>query len=208
MSIRIAIVEDNEEILRILRRIVDRAPELTCVCTAGSGEGALSLIPPLQPDVVIMDLRLPGMSGVECITRLKSLQPDLQIVVYTVHNNNEQVFQALQAGASGYILKRSTHAEILQAVLDVASGGAPMTGEIARKVVQSMWRKETSEPQSTDALTKREEEILGLLARGFVTKEIADHLSISIETVRFHVKNIYSKLHVRSRTEAVVKYLK
>jgi DNA-binding NarL/FixJ family response regulator len=205
MRVRVAIVEDNEEILGMLQRVIIRAPNLKCVCTCSSGEAALQMLPEVEPQVVVMDLRLPGMSGIECTARLKELMPQTQMLVYTVYGDNEQVFKALEAGASGYILKRSTHAEILQAIQDVHQGGAPMTGEIARKVVQSFRKKE---PRDSERLTSREEEILGLLARGFVTKEIADQIGVSFDTVRFHLKNIYAKLHVHSRTEAVVKYLK
>lgn len=208
MTTRIAIVEDNEEILAMLQRILARAPQLQCVCTCPNGETAMQMIPEHKPQVVIMDLQLPDFSGIECTTRLKRVMPGLQILVYTVYGDNEQVFKALEAGASGYLLKRSTPEEILQAIVDVQQGGAPMTGEIARKVVQSFRKKETVPIRETENLTVREEEILGLLARGFVTKEIADQLAVSVDTVRFHLKNIYAKLHVRSRTEAVVKYLR
>ncbi|MEW6305965.1 MAG: response regulator transcription factor [Verrucomicrobiota bacterium] len=209
MSIRVAIVEDNEDILSMLKKIVTRAGNLECVGTCPTGEAALKTIPGIKPQVVIMDLRLPDISGIECTARLKRMLPETQVLVYTVYGDNEQVFKALEAGASGYLLKRSTPAEILQAIVDVHHGGAPMTGEIARKVVHS-FRKTEASAAATEAerLTAREEEILGLLARGFITKEIADKLSISFDTVRFHLKNIYAKLHVRSRTEAVVKYLR
>jgi DNA-binding NarL/FixJ family response regulator len=208
MTTCIAIVEDNEEILAMLQRIVARAPQLQCVCTCANGEAAMQMIPAHKPQVVIMDLQLPDFSGIECTIRLKRVMPEIQILVYTVYGDNEQVFKALEAGASGYLLKRSTPEEILQAIVDVHQGGAPMTGEIARKVVQSFRKKEAAPVRETEGLTTREEEILGLLARGFVTKEIAEQLSVSVDTVRFHLKNIYAKLHVRSRTEAVVKYLR
>jgi DNA-binding NarL/FixJ family response regulator len=208
MTTRIGIVEDNEEILAMLQRILARAPHLQCVCTCPNGKTALQLIPEHKPQVVIMDLQLPDFSGIECTVRLKRVMPEVQILVYTVYGDNEQVFKALEAGASGYLLKRSTPEEILQAIVDVQQGGAPMTGEIARKVVQSFRKKETAPIRETEHLTAREEEILGLLARGYVTKEIADQLAVSVDTVRFHLKNIYAKLHVRSRTEAVVKYLR
>lgn len=208
MTTRVAIVEDNEEILEMLERIVRRAPGLQSVCTCPNGETAMQTIPASKPDVVVMDLQLPDISGIECTARLKRLLPNIQILVFTVYGDNEQVFKALEAGASGYLLKRSTPEEILQAIVDVHQGGAPMTGEIARKVVQSFRKKGQTEVRETEHLTAREEEILGLLARGFVTKEIADQLSVSVDTVRFHLKNIYAKLHVRSRTEAVVKYLR
>ena len=208
MPIGIAIVEDNEEILGMLTRIIAKDPNLNCLCTCSTGELALKLIPKHRPQVTIMDLRLPDISGIECTARLKHLLPDLQVLVYTVYGDNEQVFKALEAGASGYLLKRSTPAEIFEAIMDVHQGGAPMSGEIARKVVQSFRKIEPAAAKEVERLTLREEEILGLLARGFATKEIAQEIGISFDTVRFHLKHIYTKLHVRCRTEAVVKYLR
>ena len=208
MPISIAIVEDNQEISAMLARIVSREANLRCLCTCASGELALEVLPGHQPQVVIMDIRLPGMSGIQCTARLRQVLPNTQVLVYTVYDDNEQVFKALKAGASGYLLKRSSPEEILEAIVDVHQGGAPMTGEIARKVVRSF--ATASEPPTDKELvrlTPRQEEILGLLARGYVTKEIADKLGISFDTVRFHLKDIYAKLHVRSRTEAVLKYL-
>jgi DNA-binding NarL/FixJ family response regulator len=205
MTIGIAIVEDNEEISGMLARIIARDEKLLCLCTCPTGELALKMLPEMRPQVVIMDIRLPGMSGIQCTSRLRQMLPETQVLIYTVYGENELVFKALKAGASGYLLKRSAPEEVIEAVFDVHRGGSPMTGEIARKVVQSF-----SEPvpvKEAERLTPRQEEILGLLARGFVTKEIAHKLGISVDTVRFHLKEIYSKLHVRSRTEAVVKFL-
>ena len=208
MPIKIAMVEDNEEILGMLARIISADADFQCLCTCPNGETALSLIPQHRPEVVIMDLRLPDISGIECTARLKQLLPEIQVLIYTVYGDNEQVFKALEAGASGYLLKRSTPAEILEAIRDVHQGGAPMTGEIARKVVQSFRKTRLAGDREAEPLTAREEEILGLLARGFVTKEIAKDLGISFDTVRFHLKHIYAKLHVRSRTEAVLKFIR
>ena len=206
MPITVAIVEDNEEICTMLARVVAREPKFKCVCTCSSGEAALEVLPQNTPQVVIMDIQLPGISGIQCTSRLRQLMPDSQVLVYTVYGDNDQVFKALKAGASGYLLKRSTPAEIIEAIFDVHLDGAPMSGEIARKVVRSF--SEPVAPKETGQLTPRQEEILGLLARGFVAKEIAKKLGISFDTVRFHLKDIYTKLHVRSKTEAVVKYLK
>lgn len=214
MRVTVAIVEDNEEIARMLSRVVGRDMKLNYLCACGSGEHALQVLPQHRPNVVIMDLQLPGMSGIECTARLRQLLPESQVLVFTVYRNDEQVFNALKAGASGYLLKRSSPAEILEAIHDVHQGGAPMTGEIARKVVRSF--RTAAQPASqigkedkdSGHLTPRQEEILGLLARGYVTKEIATELGISYDTVRFHLKEIYAKLHVRSRTEAVAKYLR
>jgi DNA-binding NarL/FixJ family response regulator len=190
----------------MLAKVIAREPKLKCICTCATGEIALEILPKNPPQVVIMDIQLPGISGIQCTARLRQALPQTQVLVYTVYGDNEQVFKALKAGASGYLLKRSTHAEIIEAVFDVHHGGAPMSGEIARKVVRSF--AEPDAPKETEPLTPRQQEILGLLARGFVSKEIASQLGISFDTVRFHLKDIYAKLHVRSKTEAVVKYLK
>ena len=206
MPITVTIVEDNEESCAMLARVIAREPRLNCVCTCPSGEDALEVLPKNPPQVVVMDIRLPGMSGIQCTARLRQLLPETQVIVYTVYGDDELVFKALKAGASGYLLKRSTKAEIIEAIFDVHQGGAPMSGEIARKVVQSF--SGPAAPKETVRLTPRQEEILGLLARGFVAKEIAQKLGISFETVRFHLKDIYAKLHVRSKMEAVLKYLK
>jgi len=206
MPITIAIVEDNEEICAMLAKAIAREQQLHCLCTCPSGELALEMLPKNPPQVVIMDIQLPGMSGIECTARLRQRLPGTQVLVYTVYGEGDQVFRALKAGASGYLLKRSTQEEILEAIFDVHQGGAPMSGEIARKVVRSFSEPVTSKEMAQ--LTPRQEEILGLLARGFVAKEIAHQLGISFDTVRFHLKDIYAKLHVRSKTEAVLKYLK
>jgi DNA-binding NarL/FixJ family response regulator len=206
MPITVAIVEDNEEISTMLARVIAREPKLNCVCTCASGELALETLPRHRPEVVIMDIQLPGLSGIQCTARLRQLLPQAQVLVYTVYGDSEQVFKALKAGASGYLLKRSTQVEILEAIFDVQQGGAPMSGEIARKVVRSF--AEPVNVEETPKLTARQEEILRLLARGFVAKEIAAQLNISFDTVRYHLKDIYIKLHVRSKTEAVIKFLK
>ena len=198
----------------MLARVIGRDKSLSYLCTCGLGEDALEVLPKHRPNVVVMDLQLPGMSGIECTTRLRRILPETQVLVFTVHRDDERVFKALQAGASGYLLKRSTHNEILEAVHDVFHGGAPMTGEIAAKVVRSFRAplKSTDEKgqleKNPERLSARQEEILGLLARGFITKEIAAELGISFDTVRFHLKEIYAKLHVRSRAEAVARYLR
>lgn len=207
MSIGVAIVEDNAEILDMLTRIIAREADLRCLCTCPAGESALKILPQHRPDVVIMDLQLPDISGIECTSRLRQLLPETHVLIYTVYADSEQVFKALKAGASGYLLKYSTPAEVVEAVKDVHGGGAPMSGEIARKVVHSFRKPVIPSEKKEERLTPREEEILGLLSRGFVTKEIAQELNISFDTVRFHLKHIYSKLHVRSRTEAVLKRL-
>jgi len=207
MSIRVAIVEDDEQVRENLARLVGDARGFECVATFGSGEQALNNLPRRLPNVVLMDINLPGMSGVECVRQLKSLAPDVHVVMLTVYDDSDRIFQALQMGASGYLLKRSTAAEILHAIEDVHQGGAPMSSYIARKVVQSFRRQGPSE-KPAENLTRRETDVLEYVSRGYANKEIADALGLSAETVRGYLKTIYSKLHVRSRTEAAMKFRK
>jgi DNA-binding NarL/FixJ family response regulator len=206
-AITVGIVEDDAVLRSTLTRLVDETPNLRCVAACASGEEALQKIPALAPNVVLMDLNLPQMSGTECIRRLKDLLPATQVIVLTVYEDSEHIFRALKAGASGYLLKRSEPEEVIEAIKNAKEGGAPMSSQIARRVVHSF--HEPSAPgQITTALTERETEILSLLSKGFANKEIADKLTISLPTVRTHLRHIYEKLHVRSRTEAIVKYLK
>ena len=203
----VAIVEDNADFRATLARYLDDAPGHRCVCACSTSEEALQKIPRLVPDVVLMDIHLPNMSGVDCTRHLKQLCPSLQILILTVYEDNERVFGALKAGASGYLLKRSDPADILHAIQEVKQGGAPMSSQIARRVVQS-FRETANGTLKDQKLSQREEEILQHLSKGYSTKEIADRLSVSVNTVRTHLQHIYEKLHVRSRTEAVVKFLK
>jgi DNA-binding NarL/FixJ family response regulator len=206
MSISVAIVEDNPEIRRNLSRYIGEAPGFRCACACASGEEALRVIPQSPPDVVLMDIQMPGMGGIACTASLKEKLPSVPVMMLTVYEDNDAIFNALKAGASGYLLKRSAPAKLLESIKELHHGGAPMTSEIARKVIASFFQaKPAAHPQ--DKLTAREEEILECLAKGFVTKEIADKLSVSYDTVRYHLKHIYDKLHVHSRTEAVIKYL-
>ncbi len=206
MSIAVAIVEDNPEIRRNLSRYIDEAPGFRCACACASGEEALRVIPQTPPDVVLMDIQMPGVSGIACTASLKKLLPSVPVMMLTVYEDNDAIFNALKAGASGYLLKRSAPAKLLEAIKELHRGGAPMTSEIARRVIESFHHaKPATHPQ--ERLTPREEEILECLAKGYVTKEIADKLSVSYDTVRYHLKHIYDKLHVHSRTEAVIKYL-
>jgi len=207
MSLNVAIVEDSLKIRGTLAQLIAGAPGFDCVCTCDSGEEALRLVPKYTPDIVIMDIQLPDLSGIECTARLKRLLPKTQVMIFTVYEDNDQIFQALKAGASGYLLKRTTPAEILEALTEIRQGGAPMSSEVARKVVQSFRQDEPARSPEVEQLSRREEEILGLLTQGYVAKEIAGKLSISYDTVRSHLKHIYEKLHVRSRTEAVIKYM-
>ena len=201
----IALVEDSAPMRRNLERMLRRAPGVRCVCACGTAEEALEQIPVCKPDVVLMDINLPGASGIECTARLKLQMPAMQVIMLTVYEDTTSIFSALKAGACGYLLKRSSPAEILEALTAVQTGGAPMTSEIARKIVMTF---QTPAPLAGDAatLSAREQEILKLLSKGMVSKEIADELSISYHTVRVHTKHIYEKLHVRSRAEAVIKY--
>jgi DNA-binding NarL/FixJ family response regulator len=211
MAIQVAIVEDNTGIRKGWSKLIDAAPGFHCLRACGSGEEALQALPALQPEVVLMDINLPGMSGIECTARLKPLLPSVQILMVTVHSDNERVFQALKAGASGYLLKRSGTTEILSAVAEVVRGGVPMSSEIARMVIESFRTPAASTlapPPATTGLSEREEEVLRFLAEGYSNKEIADRIGAKYDTVRSHLKHIYEKLHVRGRTEAVARYFR
>jgi len=204
--IRVGIVEDNGGVRRTLQALLDDTPGFTCVCASGSGEDALKVIPRDPPDVVLMDLHLPNLSGIETTARLKQELPNLSIIMITVYADAESVFKALRAGACGYLLKRSSPEEILAAITEVSRGGAPMTSEIARKVVAAFREPEAAKPEE-DVLSRREREILDALCHGDSNQDIASRLSLSVETVRWHLKKIYEKLHVNSRTEAMAKFL-
>lgn len=205
MNIRVAIVEDDEQVRENLARLVGEARGFECVATFASGEQALEGLPRQTPDVVLMDINLPGISGVECVRQLKSLLPDIHVVMLTVYDDSDRIFQALQMGASGYLLKRSPSTEILHAIENVHGGGAPMSSYIARKVVQSFRRQGPSD-KPAENLSKRETDVLEYVSRGYTNKEIADALGLRAETVRGYLKTIYTKLHVRSRTEAAMKF--
>lgn len=207
VTTKIAIVEDNATLRAYLSDFINNTPRHRCVCACGSAEEALAMIPPLRPDVVLMDVHLPGESGVICTTRLRERIPNLQIIMLTVYKDINVIFRALKAGACGYVLKRADEKEIIEAIAEVRAGGAPMTGEIARMVVRSFLDKTTGEDE-TDQLSARESEILALLAEGLSNKEIGAKLSIGLTTVRTHLMHIYEKLHVHCRTEAAAKYLR
>jgi len=204
--ISVSIVEDNEQVRTTLGRLINRAEGFRCASQYLNAEAALEGLPRDRPDVVLMDINLPGMNGVECVRRAKAAIPGLQVVMLTVYEDTENIFAALAAGASGYLLKRTSRAELLEAIREVHRGGSPMTTHIARKVVQSFQRTGAS-PQPTENLSPREAEVLDFLARGFLYKEIADNLGISYETVHTYIRRIYEKLQVRTRTEAVAKFL-
>lgn len=202
---KIAIVEDNRVIRESLAEFVQTDPQCQCVCSCATAEEALKILPKHAPDIVLMDIQLPGQSGIECTAQLKQLLPRVQIIMVTVYEDTERIFKALRAGACGYILKRCTPVELMDAIHEVRQGGAPMSREIARKVITSFQDPVTTTAQ-VEELSPREREILELLASGFPNKEIASRLGLTDGTVRWHLRHVYHKLHVRSRTEAMLKY--
>ncbi len=206
MPISISIVEDSEKLRGTLARVLNRAEGFRCVSQYPSAEDALKDLPTTKPEVVLMDINLPGINGVECVRQLKKILPELLIIMLTVYEDTENIFEALTAGASGYLLKRTTSPELLSAIREVQRGGSPMTTHIARKVVQSF--QKNAPTQSAENLSEREQQVLDLLSRGLMYKEIADKLQISYETVHTYIRRIYEKLQVRTRTEAVAKFLR
>lgn len=204
--ITVAIVEDNKKIQQLLQQIVDSYDEFTCVSVYSDAEEALRAIPDLLPDVVLMDIGLPTMNGIECVRRLKPVCPGVEFMMCTVYDEDEKVFEALEAGANSYILKSVAPDELVAAIKDLNDGGSPMSSDIARKVVQRFQRK--TDVRKIYGITQREEEILALLARGLIYKEVADKLEISVNTMKKHIYNIYEKMHVHSKVEAVNKYLR
>ncbi len=205
-SIKVSIVEDDARLRESMSILLNSSEAFRCVGAFPNAEAALKQMPSDWPDVVLMDINLPKMSGIKCVEKLKKAAPHLHVIMLTICGDDEQVFESLKAGASGYLTKRASPAEIFEAITEVHSGGAPMSSIIALKVVR-YFQQPRAEPSAND-LTRREVEILDYLVKGFQNKEIADALSISTFTVRTHIDHIYAKLHVRSRTEAVVKYLK
>ena len=207
MAITVSIVEDNDQLRGTLARVIGRAEGFQCLSQYPNAEVALEAIPNERPNVVLMDINLPGINGVECVQRLKQLVPQILVVMLTVYEDTENIFNALAAGASGYLLKRTSRAELLDALREVHRGGSPMTTHIARKVVQS-FQKAGSSSRPTENLSQREQEVLDCLSQGFLYKEIAEKLGISYETVHTYIRRIYEKLQVRTRTEAVAKFLR
>lgn len=207
MIIKVAIVEDKAGVRENWARLINTAEGFSCVLTFDSGEAALKALPAQQPDVVLMDINLPGMSGIECTARLKQLLPSTQVLVVTVYDDADSIFEALKAGASGYLLKTTPPTELLQAIRDIIRGGAPMTGEIARKVIEA-FRAPAPATSVTVNLTPRETECLRLVAQGFSNKEIAVKMDVTADTVHAHLKSVFEKLHVRSRVEAAAVFLK
>lgn len=211
MAITVCIVDDNKDIRSALEQIVIMSDGYRLLGSFPSAEEAIGKIPSLHPQVVLMDINLGGMSGIECVRKLKPVDPDILYMMCTVYEEDEKIFEALSAGASGYILKKTAPGKLLEAIKELSEGGAPMSSQIARKVVAAFRGKPVlegphQEDESINALSNREKEILELLSKGLLYKEIAGKLFISPETVRKHVYHIYEKLHVNNRVEAVNKY--
>jgi len=206
LTLSVAVVEDVRGTRENLMELLQRAPGMKCVGAFSNGEAAVRELPELAPEVVLMDINLPGMSGVQCTTQLKPLLPKTQILMLTAYENSDLIFESLRAGASGYLMKNTEPDEILLAIEQVQAGGSPMSMPIARKVV-SHFQSIRQPAAEFELLTPREKEILSLLAKGFLYKEIADQLQISLHTVRGHVHLVYEKLHVQSRSEAIIKFL-
>jgi DNA-binding NarL/FixJ family response regulator len=206
MSISVSIVEDDVGVRGSLARLIDGTPGFRCLSQHPSAESALHEMPKANPEVVLMDINLPGLSGVECVRRLKPLLPRTQVIMLTVYQNTDHIFKALSAGATGYLLKQTPPTELLDAIREVHNGGSPMSSHIARKIVQSFQQPAPVAVESYH-LSPRETEVLDLLAKGFLYKEIADKTGLTYATVHTHIRHIYEKLHVRSRTEAVAMHL-
>ena len=210
MPISISIVEDNDKLRGTLAKVIGRAEGFRFVSDYANAEDALADLPKVKPDVVLMDINLPGMNGVECVRKLKAMLPQTQVMMLTVYEDTENIFNALAAGANGYMLKRTPTKELIEAIREMQRGGSPMTTHIARLVVQSFQKPVAPAAPSggeLSELSEREQQVLDLLAQGLIYKEIADKLNIGYETVHTYIRRIYEKLQVRTRTEAVAKFL-
>ena len=206
--ITVSIVDDEKELCQSIATFINGAAGFRCVSMYHSGEAALENLPKDRPDVVLMDIHMSGINGIECAGRLKALMPQTQIMMLTVYEDTDQIFKALSAGASGYMLKRLTPGKLLEAIQDVYGGGSPMSSSIARKVVNSFQLQRSNRAAAEKvSFTSREQMVLDCFAKGLTYKQAADHLSISIDTIRTYVRRIYEKLHVQSATEAVAKYM-
>lgn len=206
MRIKVSIVEDDQQICEGMAFLINSSETAQCISVHRSAEDALKQLPLQQPDVILMDINLPNMSGIECTRKIKALLPRAQVLMLTMYEDSEQVFNSIMAGASGYLVKRTPPAKILEAIQEISSGASPMSGRIARMMVEHFRNVKRAAPE-LENLSKREQEVLELLAKGYRYKEIADALSVGFDTVRSHLRSIYDKLHVHSRTEAVAKYL-
>jgi DNA-binding NarL/FixJ family response regulator len=205
MPITVSIVEDDPSLSEGLVRLLERTRDFHFLDCYSNGEDALRKIPLNPPEVALMDINLPGMDGIECVRKLKETNPSIRVVMLTVYENPERIFKALTAGAIGYLLKHRPSTELLNAIRDAHHGGAPMSSQIARKVVQFFQRSATA--GESEDLSAREREVLDFLAKGYLIKEIADQLGLSFDTVRTYIRRIYEKMHVHSRSQAVAKYL-
>ena len=203
--IKVGIVEDNKTLREGFETLINRTPGMQCICACGTVGEAVKQIPPARPDVVLMDIQLPDGTGIDCTAKIKEQLPDVQIIVVTVYADSDWIFQALQAGACGYLLKRATPALIIEAIREAQEGGVPMTPEIARKVI-GQFQAPIKAAEEVESLTPRETEVLQFIMHGLANKEIADRMSISVNSVKWHLRHIYEKLHVRSRVEAVLKF--
>ncbi len=206
-TISVAIVDDESDLRQSITTFVNGSPGIRCVSGYGSAEAALKGIPLDRPDVVLMDIHMDRMDGIECVRRLKEMMPHLQIVMLTVYEDTEQIFRALAAGASGYLLKRVTPTRLLEAIRDVHAGGSPMSSSIARKVVASFQKAGPSADKNA-LLSPREQTVLECLAKGLPDKQIADQVGIGVTSIRAHLRSIYDKLHVQSRSEAIAKFIR
>jgi RNA polymerase sigma factor (sigma-70 family) len=202
-KITVAIVEDTEIIRESLKALISGTEGFECVGVFGNAEDAIAQIPLVCPDIILMDIGLPGISGIECVRKLKTRCSKTQYLMCTIFEDDENIFEALKAGATGYILKKTSPAKIIESIAELHNGGSPMSGQIARRVIQAMHQPKKNE--ALESLTERETEILQLLAKGFRYKEISDQLNISAATVRTHIHNTYEKLQVQSRTDALNK---
>jgi DNA-binding NarL/FixJ family response regulator len=205
--IKVSVVDDEKQLSSSIATFINGSPGFECVSIYGNAVAALQGLPQDRPDVVLMDINMVGMDGIECVARLKHTTPELQIVMLTVYEDTDKIFKALSAGASGYLLKRSSPASLLEAIKEVHAGGSPMSSSIARKVVAS-FRQAKPAAENHAHLSPREQTVLDCLAKGLTYKQIADQMEISIDTIRTYLRRIYEKLHVQSRTEAVAKYLR
>lgn len=204
-GIAVAIVEDGVKFSETVAELIDATPGLRCVSQSPSAEDALERLPSIKPDVVLMDINLPGLSGIDCTRHLHLALPDAAIMMLTILKTDQEIFSALEAGASGYLLKSATSDEIIEAIRDVHRGGSPMTSAIARRVIQT-FQERGDEKRSLESLSPREREIIELVAQGYIYKEISDQLAIGVETVRTHLHNVYQKLHVKNKGEAVARF--
>ena len=203
--IKVGIVEDNKTVREGFETLLNRTPGFQCVCTSATVADALRKIPKAAPEVVLMDIQLPDATGVECTAKLKELMPALHISVVTVYEDSERIFQALRAGACGYLLKRAQPEKVIAAIQEAMEGGVPMTPEIARKVI-GQFRQQATVAAEVEHLSDREKEVLELVMHGLGNKAIADRLSVTVAAVKWHLQHIYEKLHVHSRTEAALKF--